>query len=41
MVLEKKFEELEQKGQLEQYMQKRRKRSAARDHKKLPPRATG
>lgn len=39
LVLARKFEQLEEAGQLQQYMQKRRKRSAAKDHTKLPFRA--
>jgi ribosomal RNA-processing protein 36 len=36
LVLAKKFEKLEAEGKLEKYIQKRRKRSSAKDHKKLP-----
>jgi ribosomal RNA-processing protein 36 len=36
LILAKKFEKLEAAGQLDKYMQKRRKRSSAKDHKKLP-----
>lgn len=36
LVLAKKFERLEAAGQLEGYMEKRRKRSAAKDRKRLP-----
>jgi ribosomal RNA-processing protein 36 len=39
MVLAKKFEKLESEGKLDKYIEKRRKRSSAKDHKKLPFRA--
>lgn len=35
-VLEKKFARLEETGQLEKYMSKKRKRVASKKHKKLP-----
>lgn len=37
-VLEKKFTRLEETGQLENYMLKKRKRQASKMHKKLPDR---
>lgn len=37
-VLEKKFTRLEETGQLEKYMVKKRKRQASKMHKKLPDR---
>ena len=36
LVLAKKFERLEAAGKLEGYMEKRRKRAAAKDRKRLP-----
>jgi ribosomal RNA-processing protein 36 len=37
-ILEKKFARLEETGQLEKYMAKKRKRQASKMHKKLPDR---
>lgn len=39
LILATKFDKLEAAGQLDKYMLKRRKRSSAKDHKKLPFRA--
>lgn len=36
LVLEKKYEQLQKAGQLDAYMNKRRKRNAAKDHRKMP-----
>ena len=36
LVLEKRYEKLEAEGKLQRYMEKRRRRSSAKDHKKLP-----
>lgn len=38
LVLEKKFEKLQETGQLEKYMAKKRKRQASKMHTKLPAR---
>jgi ribosomal RNA-processing protein 36 len=38
LVLEKKFEKLQETGQLEKYMAKKRKRQASKLHTKLPER---
>jgi ribosomal RNA-processing protein 36 len=36
LVLAKKFEKLEAEGKLQKYVEKKQKRNASRDHKKLP-----
>jgi ribosomal RNA-processing protein 36 len=36
LLLAKKFEKLEAEGKLQKYLEKKQKRNASRDHKKLP-----